>query len=157
VKRTILLVAFGLVAACGGSPTGPTPAVTQSTTQTTPQPADPPASPAPAPTPAPAPAPAPPAPSPDPAPGPAQTILHATVSTSHWYPGAAFTLPDSFDVVIDGSTAKIATLDPLPFGAFISNDDFIVKQKDFEFTVRAGTFSFNGLAGQASGTIALAK
>ena len=76
------------------------------------------------------------------------------MTSSHWYPGATFTLPDTFDVVIEGDTAKIATLDPLPFGFYQSNDDFIVKQKDFEFVVRGGTFTFNGLAGQATGTIA---
>jgi hypothetical protein len=79
------------------------------------------------------------------------------VSSSHWYAGASFTLPDAFDVVIDGDTVKIASLDPLPFAAYKSADDFIVKQKDFEFVVRAGTFSFNGIAGEASGAIAAAK
>jgi hypothetical protein len=76
------------------------------------------------------------------------------VTSSHWYPGATFTLPDTFDVIIEGDTAKIATLDPLPFGFYRSDDDFIVKQKDFEFVVQGGTFTFNGLAGQATGTIA---
>jgi len=76
------------------------------------------------------------------------------VSSSHWYPNATFTLPDRFDVVIAKDTAKIGTLDPLPFGYYKSDDDFIVKQKDFELVVRAGTFTFNGLAGDAVGTIA---
>ena len=151
MKQTIIVLALGL-AACGGSPTTPTP-TTQQPTQTTPQPpadppADPPATP-PAPTPAPTPA---PAPTP-----PARTILHARVTSSHWLPGAAFTLPDSFDVIIEGDTAKISTLDPLPFGIYTSNEEFLVKQKDFEFAVQGGMFTFNGLAGQAAGTIAAAK
>ena len=79
------------------------------------------------------------------------------MTSSHWYPDAAFTLPESFDVVIEGETAKIATLDPFPFGYHTSNDDFIVKQKDFEFVVQGGRFTFNGLAGQATGPIAVVK
>jgi len=66
-------------------------------------------------------------------------------------------LPDSFDVVIEGDTAKISTLDRVPFGYYKSNQDFIVKQGDFTFVVQGGTFTFNGLAGQATGPIALAK
>jgi len=100
-----------------------------------------------------APAPAPPAP----APGPAKTIQHAKVSTSHWYPGAAFTLPDTFDLVIEGDMVKIATLDPLPFTLYKSNEDFFVKQRDFEFIVQGGSFAFSGVAGQASGTITVAN
>ena len=72
---------------------------------------------------------------------------------SHWYPNAAFTLPDRFDVVIDKNTVKIASLDPLPFGYYKNDDEFIVKQQDFEFVVHGGTFTFNGLAGQAAGPI----
>lgn len=72
---------------------------------------------------------------------------------SHWYPNAAFTLPDHFDVVVEKDTAKIATLDPLPFGYHKSDEEFIVKQQDFEFVVQGGKFTFNGLAGQAAGTI----
>lgn len=79
------------------------------------------------------------------------------MTSSHWYPGAAFTLPDSFDVVIEGDRATISTLDPVPFGFFKSNDDFIVKQRDFDFVVHGGTFTFNGLAGQATGPIGVAK
>jgi hypothetical protein len=116
--------------------------------------ADPaPAPPAPTP-PVPAPAPAPaPSPTPTPTPTPTKTILQATVTTSHWYPTAAFTLPDHFDVVIEKNTARIATLDPLPFASYKSDDEFIVKQQDFEFVVQGGKFTFNGLAGQAAGTI----
>ena len=155
MKQTMLVLAVGFLVACGGSPTAPA-AITQPDVHTTPispTPADPPATPppstppsTPAPPPAPAPAPTPPSPS--------RTILHAIVTSSHWYPGATFTLPETFDVVIEGDTAKIATLDPLPFGLYRSDDDFIVKQKDFEFVVQGGTFAFNGLAGQATGTIA---
>jgi hypothetical protein len=79
------------------------------------------------------------------------------VTSAHWFPDAAFTLPDTFDVVIEGDTAKISTLDPFPFGFYRSNDDFIVKQKDFEFVVQGGRFTFNGVAGQATGPIAAAK
>ena len=72
---------------------------------------------------------------------------------SHWYPAENFSLPEHFDVVIEKNTAKIATLDPLPFGYYKSDEEFIVKQKAFEFVVQGGTFTFNGLAGQATGTI----
>lgn len=72
---------------------------------------------------------------------------------SHWYPAEKFSLPDHFDVIIEKNTAKIATLDPLPFGYYKSDDEFIVKQRDFEFVVQGGTFTYNGLAGQATGTI----
>jgi len=75
------------------------------------------------------------------------------VENSHWYPNATFTLPERFDVIIEGKTAKIATLDPLPFALFEGNDEFIVKTPDFQFNVHGTTFTFNGLAGQASGRI----
>ena len=149
MKQTMLVLALGFLVACGGSPTAPA-AITQAgvhTTPNSPTPADPPAPPPPS-TPPSAPAPTPPSPS------PSRTVLHATVTSSHWYADATFTLPETFDVVIEGNTAKIATLDPLPFGFYRSDDDFIVKQKDFEFVVQGGTFAFNGLAGQATGTIA---
>lgn len=155
MKQTMLVLVLGFVVACGGAPTAPAAVVTPHAAQTTPvTPADPPATP-PSPTPpSPAPTPAPaPTPVPTPAPTPAQTILHAVVTSSHWYPGATFTLPATFDVVIQGDTVKIATLDPLPFAFHGSDDDFVVKQKDFEFVVQGGAFTFNGLAGQATGTI----
>lgn len=166
MKQTFLVVALGILAACGQSPTAPTPKVTQPPAQTAPEPpapanppeAPPSPTPAPTPTPVPPPPPAPPAPSPTPAPTPpVRTILHASVTSSHWYAHAAFRLPERFDVVIEGDTVKIATLDPLPFGYYNGPDDFIVKQKDFEFVVRGGTFVFNGVAGQATGAIAPAK
>ena len=160
MKQTFLVLALGVLTACGSSPTMPTPTDAQPPVQaTTNPPANPPTtppSPAPAPAPTPTPAPAP-APSPAPTPAPAGTILHAVVTTSQWFPGAAFTLPQKFDVVIDGDTVKIATLDPLPFAFHKRDDEFIVKQKDFEFTVQGGTFVFNGIAGQATGTIGPAK
>ena len=156
MKQTIVVTSIALLAACGGSPTSPTPtSSTPSTAQTTPAPpqvAEPPAPQPPAPTPTPT-----PAPTPAPAPVPAKVVLHATVESSHWYPGASFTLPDSFDIVIDGETVKIATLDPLPFSVFRSNDDFIVRRSDFSLVVQGTTFWFNGLAGQASGTLAPVK
>jgi len=157
VKQTFLVLALGILTACGSSPTAPTPPEKQPPAQTPSNPPEAPPTPTPAPTPTPTPTPAPtPAPSPTPAP-PARTILNASVTSSHWYPDAAFRLPGQFDVVIEGDTVKIATLDPLPFGLYTSADDFIVKQKDFEFVVRAGTFVFNGVAGQATGTIAPSK
>jgi len=80
-------------------------------------------------------------------------VLHAVVDNSHWYPNATFTLPARFDVIIEGAMVKIATLDPLPFSLRNGDDLFIVKTTDFGFSVQGGTFSFNGLAGQASGRI----
>ena len=73
---------------------------------------------------------------------------------SHWYPNATFTLPEHFDVVIEHDRVRIATHDPLPFAYYKSDDEFIVKQQDFDFVVQGGKFTFNGLAGQASGSIA---
>jgi hypothetical protein len=154
VKYTILVVAF-VLGACA-SPTAPAPTVTEPPVQKTADaPTTPPATP-PAPTP---PVPTPPVPTPAPAPAPAPapsptTVLHATVTLSHWYPNATLTLPERFDVVIRKDTATIATLDPLPFGYYTSDDDFIVKQTDFTFVVQGGRFTFNGVAGQATGTIA---
>jgi hypothetical protein len=162
VKQTLVLLALVFLVACGGSPTTPTPAVTTTPPQAaTPTPsADPapttPAPPVPTP-PAPTPAPTPTPPSPSPSPAPERTVLHATVSSSHWYPSASFTLPDRFDVVIEGNRARIATLDPLPFSFFQSAGNFLVKQRDFEFVVDGGLFSFNGVNGQATGTISIAK
>lgn len=75
------------------------------------------------------------------------------MDTSHWYEGATFTLPAQFDVIIEGETVKIATLDPLPFSFHKGNDQFVVKTRDFEFVVTGTLFSFNGLAGQAKGSI----
>jgi hypothetical protein len=79
------------------------------------------------------------------------------VTSSRWFPGATFVLPDSFDVVIEGGTAKISTLDPVPFGYYASHEDFIVKQTTFDFVVQGGRFTFNGLAGQATGPITVVK
>ena len=79
------------------------------------------------------------------------------MTSSFWYPGAAFTLPNSFEVVIEGGTVKISTLDPVLFGYYGSDQDFIVKQRDFDFVVQGGRFTFNGIAGQATGSIAVAK
>jgi hypothetical protein len=156
MKQTIIVTSIALLAACGGSPTSPTPtSSTPSTAQTTPAP--PPVAEPPAPQPQP-PTPTPtPAPTPAPAPAPTKVVLHASVESSHWYAGASFTLPDNFDIVIEGQTVKIATLDPLPFSTFRSNDDFIVRRSDFTLVVRGTTFEFNGLQGQASGTVTLVK
>jgi hypothetical protein len=66
-------------------------------------------------------------------------------------------LPDSFDVVIEGGTVKISSLGPVPFVHYAGDQDFIVKQADFSFVVQGGTFTFNGLAGQATGPIAVVK
>ena len=79
------------------------------------------------------------------------------MTSSRWYPGATLVLPDSFDVVIEAGTAKISTLDPVRFGYYAHDLDFIVKQSDFTFVVQGGTFTFNGLAGQATGPIAVVK
>lgn len=156
IKQAFMVVALTIFAACGGSPTSPSPTSDkQSSTQPngSPPPANEPAPPpTPAPTPSPTPAPAPP-PTPAPTPAPTRVVLHATVENSHWYPNAAFTLPARFDVTIEGETAKIATLDPLPFSFHEGNDEFIVKTRDFQFVVHGTTFTFNGLAGEASGRI----
>jgi len=148
VKYMILVVAL-VLGACA-SPTRPTATDAKPSAQKTadPPPAEPqpPAPPAPAP-----PAPAPPAPAPAP---PTRTILHVVVTSSYWYPNATFTLPERFDVIIENDTVKIATLDPLPFSYYKSDNEFIVKQHDFIFTVQGGTFGFNGLQGVANGTVA---
>lgn len=60
-------------------------------------------------------------------------------------------------MIIVGDTVKIATLDPLHFSYFASTSDFIVKPQDFEVVVQGSTFTFNGLAGQATGTVTLEK
>jgi hypothetical protein len=162
MKKTFLVGVIGLFAACGGSPSSPTPtSTTQSTTQATANPAPaneptPPPTPTPAPTPEPTPSPTPvptPVPVPGPPPAPAKTVLHATVAGSHWYPDANFTLPDRFDVTIEGDKVKIASLDPLPFSFDGSDADFIVRTNDFQFVVHDTTFTFNGVAGIASGTV----
>lgn len=159
ITRIGVVVACGVLAACGGSPTSPT-SGKQPITQTAgdasgsnpaPEPAP---RPTPTPTPAPTPAPTPtPTPTPTPNPGPSRIVLHAVVENAHWYPNATFTLPERFDVIIEGETVKIATLDPLPFSFREGNERFIVKTREFEFSVQGRTFSFNGLAGQASGSI----
>ena len=76
------------------------------------------------------------------------------MASSHWYSIATFKLPDRFDVIIEGDTAKIASLDPLPFSYHKSNDDFIVRTSNWSFVVQGGTFTFNGVDGEATGTIA---
>lgn len=162
MKQTIMAVALGFLLGCGGSPTTPTRTSTTQSTQsvagtTDPAPAPVPPTQPPVPPSPPGPTPTPPAPTPTPAPTPASVVLHATVETFHWYPGATFTLPSQFDMVIVGDTVKIATLDPLHFSYFGSNTDFIVKPQDFEVVVQGSRFTFNGLAGQASGTVTLAK
>lgn len=154
MKRTVAIVLLGFVAACGGnSPTSPTTTTpTQTTVQTDPAPANPP-TPTPAPT-TPTPVPAPtPAPTPGPTPQPGQTVLDAAVSNSYWYPNASFTLPQNFQIVIVDGAVKIGQLDPLPFAYHESDDKFIVRTKDFEFSVEGGGFAFNGVNGTAQGSV----
>ena len=131
MTRTVIVIFVAALAACGGSPTSPTPGkppITQSTGDASGS-------------------------NPAPNPGPSRIVLHAVVENAHWYPNATFTLPERFDVIVEGETVKIATLEPLPFSLREANDRFIVKTREFEFSVQGRTFSFNGLAGQASGRI----
>jgi hypothetical protein len=136
ITRTLIVVALAGLAACGGSPTSPSKTPDK---QPAPQ-----AAPEPAPAPAPAPA---------PDPGPTRIVLHATVETSYWFPHATFRLPEKFDVILEGDTATIASLDPLPFTFRSGNALFIVKTPEFTFSVQNGTFSYSGLAGEATGRI----
>ena len=59
--------------------------------------------------------------------------------------------------MIQDGTAKIAQLDPLPFSDYESDDNFIVKTKDFELAVQGGNLAFNGLNGTAMGTVTRSK
>ena len=165
MKLTIIVASLGILVGCGGSPVTPTPVSSTSSTTQTQTPAEPapapaplpspaPGPPTPTPTPSPTPTPAPaPVPSPAPAPSDNHVVLHATVEQSHWYPNASLTLPQTFDLTIDGDRVTIPTLDPLPFSYYKSSEDFIVKTKDFELVVQGTTFTFNGLSGQASGSV----
>jgi hypothetical protein len=76
------------------------------------------------------------------------------VDNAHWYPSASFTLPETFELVLAADTVKIASLDPLPFAYHKSDEEFMVKTRDFELSVQNGHFAFNGLNGTASGTVA---
>ena len=106
----------------------------------------------PAPEPAPAPTPQPPAPTPAPQPEPVWT---ATVDQAHWY--GAETLPQTF--VIEW---RYTTLWFGPVTAPIQiHDDRSIFAKSDGFSIQLvfdgdhGTWIFNGLSGQASGTVVL--
>jgi type IV secretory pathway VirB10-like protein len=151
--------------ACGGSPTAPTttaaaqtdvtppaPAPTPTPAPTPAPPSDPTPAPIPAPTPTPAPAPTPsPAPAPVPAPTPDDSVVRyaAHVDTVHWYGTPVFTTED-FEIlrykdrIVFGSvTLPIAVQD---------DRTVIARTKDLTFSAVDATWSFNGIAGQGSGT-----
>ncbi len=150
MKACVLILALAL-AACG-SVQGPTAPTTSGSTVSTPE--APPASP-PAPEPAPAPAPIPtPPPAPQPPPEPVKA-WHATTETAQWYIAPA-PLPSRFDVEWRYDTlwfgpivATIAAQDKHGILATIPPTVTI----QIVLTGNHGTWTFNGIAGQASGTL----
>ena len=133
---------------CGGGPTAPTAATNSPLAITNPR------GPAPAPEPTPAPSPAPaPAPTPAPAPAPPEPVARYTahVDSAHWSDAPVFTSP-TFEVT--------RYADRIVFGSatvpIVYQDDrsFIARTSEMTFSVADATWTFNGLAGQAAGTLA---
>jgi hypothetical protein len=172
--NALLAVALPLlIIGCGGSPTEPTTPSTQANVVSptpaptpapgpTPAPADPtpapdpgpipppPPSPAPAPSPTPEPTPAPaPTPSPTPTPTDSAVRYDAQVKTVSWYGPPLFT---SEDIEI------VRYKDRIVFGSMtlpiVFQDDrsVIARTPEMTFSAVDSTWSFNGLAGQGSGT-----
>jgi type IV secretory pathway VirB10-like protein len=138
---------------CGGGPTAPTASANSPLAITNPPSPAPAPEPAPAPNPAPVPTPTPdPAPVPPPAPAPDPVARYtAHVDSAQWFSTPAFTSP-TFEVT--------RYADRIVFGSasvpIVYQDDrsFIARTSEMTFSVADATWTFNGVAGQAAGTLA---
>ena len=160
-SKILLLVALLLsFVACAGSPTAPTTTATAQSDVISPIPAPaptptpaPPADPTPAPTPIPTPGPSPtPAPSPTPVPTPAPdpAIRYtAHVDSVQWYGTPVFTSGD-FEILRYKDRIVLGSM-TLPI---VQQDDrtVLARTTDMTFSAVDATWSFNGIAGQGSGT-----
>jgi|SRR5262245_7943666 len=140
-----------MVVGCGSSPTAPTSTGGNQTNNGTPTPSPspepvPPANPAPVPTPTPIPS---PAPSPTPAPVEPVAKYTAHVAIAHWYGSPVFGSPDfevlrySDRIVIGETTIPIVVQD---------ERSLVAKTPEMTFSVVDSNWTFNGIAGQASGS-----
>lgn len=144
MKRSLVVVAFAcLLSACGGSPTGPDPVPAPPvSTPSTPEPTAPPTvEPAPVPTPTPAP--------------PAPKRWRAATDTEHWF-GPAL-LSGHFEVSWTTDTLSADRYNAWPVLAVLERS-ILAGNRDATFTVvftgpTTGTWTFNGVAGQAAGTL----
>ena len=141
------------LAACADAPlpTAPAPVLVPVVAPEAPAPA--PAAPV-VPVPAPAPVPAPPPlPVPSPPPDPSWS---ATVTSAHWYGAAA--LPASFTITFErplpSGAVSVAIGPSLRLPLLLDGDDWIAKDHEATFSVIGGAWTFNGVAGQAMGTLA---
>lgn len=153
--NTLLAVALPFfIVGCGSTPTAPTTAPITQTEVTAPTPVPSPTpSPAPTPAPAPSPAPAPAPPTPAPTPGPSQptgsAVYDAHVNTVQWYGTPLFTTTD-IEIVRYPDRIVLGSM-VLPI---VQEDERSVLARTNEMTFSAvdSAWTFNGLAGQGSGT-----
>jgi len=140
---------------CGGGPTAPTASTNSPLAITNP----PGPAPAPEPTPAPSPAPVPtpaPAPTPTPAPAPPEPVARYTahVDSAQWFDAPVFTSP-TFDVTRFADRIVLGSVS-VPI-VYQDDRSLIARTSEMTFSVADATWTFNGLAGQAAGTLAKEK
>lgn len=146
IKMLTVVAGACLLIGCGGSPTGPSP----SPTPPVPAPSTP--EPTPAPPVTPEPPPVVPVPVPVPTPAPKRWI--AATETEHWY-GPAL-LSGHFEVAW-GSTLTADRYNTWPV-LFMGESSILAGDRNATFSIvftspTSGTWTFNGLAGQAAGTL----
>jgi len=131
---------------CGGGPTAPTASANSPLAITNPP------GPAPAPEPTPAPVPAP-VPTPAPAPAPPEPVARYTahVDSAQWFDAPVFTSP-TFEVTRYGDRIVLGSVS-VPI-VYQDDRSLIARTSEMTFSVADAAWTFNGVAGQASGTLA---
>jgi hypothetical protein len=131
---------------CGGGPTAPTASANSPLAISNPP------GPAPAPEPTPAPVPAP-VPTPAPAPAPSEPVARYTahVDSAQWFNAPVFTSP-TFEVTRYADRIVLGSVS-VPI-VYQDDRSLIARTSEMTFSVADATWTFNGVAGQAAGTLA---
>ena len=141
---------------CGGGPTAPTASANSPLAITNPPGPAPAPEPTPAPSPAPVPTPAPAPTPPAPAPAPPEPVARYTahVDSAQWFDAPVFTSP-TFDVTRFADRIVLGSVS-VPI-VYQDDRSLIARTSEMTFSVADATWTFNGLAGQAAGTLAKEK